>query len=288
MAAVDVVIPAHEKDYPTLRRAVRSVLRHVTPVRRVLVVAASPFEHPDDRVHWIAEPSPPQLPTLADVRERWAQANPDTVARASWVYQQLLKLGADRYIDDLSSAYLVVDSDVVFLRPVSFDPDTLGRFPFSHAPESHEPYREVFRRLFGEEPPTTASFIAHHMLFDRMFVNELFAELERRHGRPWYEALLDAVDPAEVSGVSEWEIYGWWVLAHHPNVARQRQLVWRDVPTIPGPLGRAILGLDFDFVVAHRWLRQTRSRRAIGTAAHLAMEVRALRASPFARSGPRV
>jgi hypothetical protein len=275
MAAVDVVIPAHEKDYPTLRRAVRSVLRHVTPVRRVLVVAASPFEYPDERVHWISEPSPPQLPTLADVRERWGRANPDTVGRASWIYQQLLKLGADLYVDDLTSAYLVVDSDVVFLRPVSFDPEVLGPFPYSRAVEFHIPYREAYERLLGAPPTTGFSLTAHHMLYDRAWVAELREEIEQRHGKPWYDAYVDAVDKEAVSSISEMDVYGWWALERHPEEARNRQVIWCDVAGVPGPLQRAAFAAYFDFVAAHAWARQPRLLRHVAGAVRVAAELKA-------------
>jgi hypothetical protein len=282
VAAVDVVMPAHEKDFGTLRAAVRSVLRHVTPIRRVLVVAASPFEHGDERVAWVAEPAPPQLPTLDEVRERWAQESPETVSRASWVYQQLLKLGADRYIEDLTPSYLVVDSDLVFVRPVSFDPDTLGRFPYSRAVEFHPPYREAYERLLGTPPPTGFSLTAHHMLYDRIWVAELREEIEQRHGKPWCDAYLDCVDKSALSSISEMDIYGWWMLERHPEAARDRQLFWCDVAGAPGPLQRAAFAANFDFVAAHAWARQPRLLRHVAGAARVVAELRAVLPKPFA------
>ncbi len=44
---------------------------------------------------------------------RWSAHRSDS-SRGSWVYQQILKLGAGAYIDGLSSSYLVIDSDVIF------------------------------------------------------------------------------------------------------------------------------------------------------------------------------
>jgi Family of unknown function (DUF6492) len=258
MAAVDVVIPAHEKDFPVLRMAVRATLRHVSPIRRLHVVSAQPFEYDDDRVRWLPEPELPQLPALRDVLGRWREQNPATAARAPWVYQQLLKLGAPGYIDDLTPSYLVIDADVIFLRPVSFDPAVQGRFPYSRAIEHHEPYREAYTRLFGSEPGGF-SLIAHHMLFDRELLAELQSELEERHGKSWFWAFVDAVDKSVESSISEWDSYGWWVLERHPELASPRQLKWRDVPIPPGILGRAMLAPEYDFVAAHAWYRQTRT-----------------------------
>lgn len=273
MAAVDVVIPAHEKDFPLLRMAVRAVLRHLSTVRRVHVVSAQPFDSGSDRVRWIPEPALPQLPTLPDVRARWAEENQETAARAPWVYQQLLKLGAGSYIDDLSSSYLVVDADVIFLRPVSFDPDLVGRFPFSRAFEHHPPYRDAYARLLGARPGTGFSLTAHHMLYDRVLMSELHSELEQRHGVPWYWAYVDGVDKSEVSSISEMDIYGWWVLGRHPELGKVRQLHWRDVRVPPGILGRATLAPDFDFVAAHAWYRQSRLERYRSAPLRVAAEI---------------
>lgn len=273
MPAVDVVIPAHEKDFPVLRLAVRGVLRHVTPVRHVHVVSTERFDWPGDRVRWVDERSIATLPSLAEVRSRWVEEQPETASRAPWVFQQLLKLGAPGYIDDLTASYLVIDSDVVFLRPVSFDPALLGRFPYSRAFEYHEPYREAFERLVGSPPPTGASLTAHHMLYDRKLLTELQRELEERHSKPWHEAFVDAVDKREPSSISEMDIYGWWVLTRHPELASLRQLLWRDVRVVPRALGRAIWSIDYDFVAAHAYARQARLPRLATIARRAAAEL---------------
>lgn len=280
MAPVDVVIPAHEKDYGVLRECLRSVLRHVSPIRRVLVVATRPFEYRDDRVSWVAEPK--DLPALDDVRERWAAEKQASPGRASWLYQQLLKLGADRFVADLTSSYLVIDSDVIFLRPVSFDPEVEGRFPYSRALEFHPPYREAYERLFGRPPCADFSLTAHHMLFDRAWLGEMRDEMEKLHGKPWHEAFIDAAGEDTHSPISEWNVYGWWVLEHHPEAARHRQLQWGDVRGAPGLLQRAALAAHFDYVAAHAWAREPRPRRYVTGAARIAAEVKAVLQRRFA------
>jgi hypothetical protein len=278
---IDILIPAHEKDFGVLSHAVRAALRHVSPVRRVVVVSAQPFRWPTSDVVWMPEPDAP-FPALEQIRAQWQERRPDRASRASWIYQQLLKLGAGEYVPDLSASYLVIDSDVIFLRPVSFDPAQHTRFPWSRAFEYHPPYREAYVRLFGEAPPIGQSLTAHHMLYDRTLVDELFAELRQRHGRTWFDAYTEVgVDYDEYSAISEMDIYGWWVLARHPELARHRQLQWRDVRTIPNLLGRAQMAGDFDFVAAHAWARIPRYERyataTLRVGAELLAEVRGRR-----------
>jgi hypothetical protein len=209
------------------------------------------------------------------VRATWTARNPEHASRADWAYQQLLKLGAGAYIADLSPSYLVIDSDVIFLRPVCFDPAKVGRFPYSLAYEYHHPYQEAFARLFGEAPSVGLSLTAHHMLYDGVLLDELFGEVEERHRKPWHAAYLEAADPQQASSISEMDIYGQWVLARHPELSVQRQLAWRDVHTVPTALGRALHGMDYDFVAAHGWARQPRSERALGLSARLVRELQA-------------
>jgi len=116
MTAIDVVLPVHEKDRDVLPLSLRGTLKHVRPVRRICVVSRRPVHWPDERVVWIPEPTDGQLPTLDQLRALWSSRYPAMLHRASWVYQQLLKLGAGSYIEDLSPSYLVVDADVLFLH----------------------------------------------------------------------------------------------------------------------------------------------------------------------------
>jgi hypothetical protein len=274
MTAVDVVIPAHEKDFDVLMHAVRGVLRYVRPVGRIYVVSKRPFSWHHGPVEWVPESAAEGVVSADQVRARWSSERAD-VSRAAWLYQQLLKLAAPFYIEHLSPSYLHIDADVIFLREVSFAAAAPIRFLYSHAFEYHEAYREAYGRLFGEAPVVGFSLTGHHMLYDQGLLSELMGEVEQRQSKPWYDAYLDAVDYQEDSSISEMDIYGWWVLARHPELARHRQLVWRDTRVVPGPLGRAMLARDCHFVAAHAWMRQRRLVRAASSALQLTREVRA-------------
>jgi Family of unknown function (DUF6492) len=274
---VDVVIPAHQKDFPALRSTVMGLIRHV-PLRRVVVVASRRFRWADDRVTWCPEPPESVLPSPQALAQRSLSPGQDLTARAGWIYQQLLKLGARQYVDGLSGTYLAVDADVIFLRPTSFALPAGKRFLYSLGFEHYPAYRPPYERLFLRPPRVEHSMVAHHMMFDGGLLAEMFDEIEGTHQIPWYEAYLDAVDRDEPSPISEWNLYGWWVLDRHPDVAAHRQLQWQDVKVLPGALGRSIWAADFDFVAAHAWARESRVRRAFGFGARLAGECgRALR-----------
>lgn len=265
---IDVVVPAHPKDFDVLRLSIRSMLRHLVSIQRIIVVAPEAFAFDDPRVAWMPEPAPPAMPTLEDVRSR----RPELGSRAPWIYQQLLKLGAPSYIPDLAERFLAIDADVVFLRRVAFDPE-LGRFPYSRATELNPPYLDAYTKLTGEPAQAGYSFVAHHMLFDQQFLEELLKIVAGRHGVPWFWAIVDAANPCEASSIGEWDLYGHWVLSHHPGDAVHRQLFWKDARTVPGPWARAALGMDYDFVAAHNYARERRLPRAWHVAKRLLAEL---------------
>ena len=233
---------------------------------------------------WVAEPDGTAFPSFEQVTGLWRARCPDLSHRAGWIYQQLLKLGAGSYIPELSDQYLAVDADVVFVRGVSFEIEA-ARFPYSRSTEYHEPYRQAFRRLLGYDLPSGHSFVAHHMVFDRLLLAELVQAIEERHDQPWHSAFVDAADCAENASISEWELYGGWVLAKHPELAAHSQLHWRDVTVTPTLAGRGILGQDYDFVAVHTWGRKHRWRRHYGAFMHVGGEVKHLLRRAF-RPGP--
>jgi hypothetical protein len=258
MTAVDVVIPAHPKDFPVLRHSVRSVLRWLEPVQRVYVVASEPFPTKDPRVVSVPESSATSLPTSAQLSERWTEHGSTAAARAGWIYQQVLKLGVPEFIPDISAAYMLVDADVIWLRPWQIAIDDRIRFPYTQAFEYHPPYRDAYYRLFGARPQAPFSLTAHQMVYDQDLLAQMKRAIEERHGVAWWEAYVQAADPLEPSSISELDIFGLWVLDNHPAAASHRQLNYLNVPVVPGLLGRAAYARDFNFVAAHAWQRTPR------------------------------
>lgn len=145
--------------------------------------------------------------------------------------------------------------------------------PYSFAYEYNAPYRLAYERLFGRAPSTALSLAAHHMLYDCGLIADMVKKIEQYHGKPWYDAYVEAVDFEEESSISEMDIYGWWVLDRNPEMAYRRQLIWRDTRVIPHAFGRAFFAADFDFVAAHAWARQPRSERGAGGVARLGAEL---------------
>jgi FkbM family methyltransferase len=210
---VDIVIPVGSDDLEVVPAAIASWREHL--------------RHPLGAIHLVARPDP-EVRAVCDrlgvrlINEAAAvriprddiDYGPGGVDRSGWLLQQLVKLSADELTE--ADHVLVADADTVLLRPQVFE--HRGRVILSQSDEYHRPYRDAYRRLLGEEPRSVLSFVSHSMLLARTTLRRLRAELEERHGMPWDEAILAAVDRTELSGFSEYELYGNYCLARHVPV----------------------------------------------------------------------
>jgi glycosyltransferase involved in cell wall biosynthesis len=213
---LDVVIPAIDKDARTLPLAVRG-LRENLAHRIGDIFVLGPVESGiralavDLGCRFVDERA------LLPFGKEQIAYNVKGHDRAGWLYQQLLKLAADAVAS--SSEYLLLDADTVLTKKQAF---MVGdRHVLLHSDEFHKPYFDVASELLGMPPQTLLSCVAHNMLISVSRLKALREHLERRHGRPWHAAILDAVDYSQVSGFSEYELYGQWCLACYPDATER-------------------------------------------------------------------
>jgi hypothetical protein len=223
---IDVVIPVVDKDAETLSYVVDSVreyLRH--PVTGVYLVcpgdsvATRKIASEKNCVFVDERELVPISPK--DINYIWRGHN-----RAGWVYQQFLKWSGGRFC--AQRHYLVADSDTVLARPQSFEFE--GKIIFDFCDEFHSPYFRAFERIFGISPKSTLSFTSHHALIDTEVVGRIESEIEARHGMPWYRAIIEAIDQAEMSCVSDYDNYGQYILETMPQAMRVRYWYNKSLP----------------------------------------------------------
>lgn len=208
---IDVVIVAHEKDLATLPLVIDGVRNNIK-YRHIFVVSEKKLT---DKAVWFDEKAFPfTKETIAqEIFRDQSKAqvflqHPKT--RIGWIYQQLCKLYALFVIPDISDNVLVLDADTIFLRPVKFQKKD-GRPKFTIATEYHRPYFAHMSRLIPglEKAHKDKSGIAHHMLFQKPIMADLFETISNiHHEEPW-KALCHCIDTSEIYGscLSEYEIY---------------------------------------------------------------------------------
>jgi len=183
--------------------------------------------------------------------------------RGGWLFQQLVKLSGDKICTE--GHYLTLDADTVLLRPAVFEVG--GKIVMLHSDEHHQPYFDLYKRLFGAETRTALSFVSHHTLFSRELLGLFKQELEVRHGVGWMEGLFKNIDGSQLSGMSEYELYGQWVFANHPkrisreywfNMSVERALYWRLAEL------KAKLGGNYRSISFHEYQKPSAVEEAVG------------------------
>lgn len=128
--------------------------------------------------------------------------------RSGWLFQQFIKLSGRI---GACSNYLCIDSDHVLIRPHVFVTDS-GQPVFYKSREYHKPYTDNISKLIGIRQFSFLSFVAHKMCFNKDRIEELHKLLESNAGgRTWTQVVLDSYDRTQVSGFSEFQLYGHFV-----------------------------------------------------------------------------
>lgn len=226
---IDVFIPAHAKDFSVLPLCIRSLKKHLRPASRTITVVCVESEQElrqavaDDSVKWLQQDAVEDiLPRDAMPRFVWEGRD-----RSGWYYQQLLKYALRKH--SLTRHYLVMDADTVFVRRTDFTRS--GRYVFYASEQFHEPYFRTYQKLLGYFPERQPSFITDYMILDSDFLDELLQLISARaNGAKWYDAILAAIDPAELSSFSEYETYGYYLSRHHPECFESVPLAYTMLP----------------------------------------------------------
>lgn len=253
---IDVVIVAHEKDSATLPLVIEGVRNNIKH-RNIIVISEKPLT---DKAIWFDEADFPftKEKIAQEIFKDQAKAqvflrHPKT--RIGWIYQQLCKLYALFVIPDISENVLILDADTIFLRPVRFQKKD-GRPKFTTGIEHHRPYFAHMARLIPglERVHKDKSGIAHHMLFQKSIMADLFETISNiHHEEPW-KALCHCIDTNEIYGscMSEYEIYFNFACTRTDQV-HIRQLRWSNTPL------RSFLGSDYKkskmhYISCHNYL----------------------------------
>ena len=142
-----------------------------------------------------------------------------------WYYQQFLKM---QYAFDCRDEYYMSwDGDTV--PCMAFNMFSEDGLPFMDLKrEYHEEYFLTLKRILpGLGKLIEKSFISEHMLFKCSCMKELTGEIEKNQelsGESFWEKIIHAIPPEMItkSAFSEFETYGSFITAHHPESYRLR------------------------------------------------------------------
>jgi hypothetical protein len=200
---LSVVIPVVEKDLlvlPYVVESIRIYLKH--PIDKILIIGPNKENIASGckklNCVFINETK------VGPIQKSDIDYVVDGVDRSGWLYQQILKLSADKLVN--TDDYLIMDADTVLTSPICFEKD--DNIIFDCSTEKHLPYYEMYQRLIGVKPESKVSFVAHHMLINNKILSEMKNCIEMASRMNWYKAIMDELDRKEISGFSEFETYG--------------------------------------------------------------------------------
>jgi len=237
----DIVIPVGPNDYDFFLNTIEYTKANVINYRNIYIVSKKQFEIEGCIV--VNENIFPY--TLNDISKK-IECN----ERAGWYLQQIIKLTAGKYIDGILDNYLVLDSDVFILKPISFMSNDKALFAYSQ--EHHIPYFEHMKKLHPNlERQQDRSGICHHMLFNKIYLQELFILVETYRNKSFIDCYLDevTVKGPDTSGASEYEIYFNFMIKYHPDDILIRHLNWRNLINLNDST------YNDDFVAVHHYNR---------------------------------
>jgi len=232
----DIVIPVGPHDQSVIRTQIIYTKINVVGYRHIYLISSDPTLHVDGCIT-VDEAIFPF--TMRTVEEHHGK-----LERNGWYLQQLFKLYAGM-IPGILHTYLVIDADTFFLRPTVFMKD--GKCLYNVGTEFHKPYFEHMKRLdTGFTKVLSVSGICHHMMFEKAYLNELFARVEHNHQDVFYRIFLKMVTEVEGAGASEYELYFNYMLRYHKNHVMVRPLKWKNSATLQN---------DFDYISVHWYMR---------------------------------
>lgn len=227
----DAILPYHEKDRPTIEKCCES-LKNIMGVKRLFLISK---ENPNiPNTIFIGENEFVDIVPLAYIQDIWNSSGSQYAYRASWIYQQLIKLAASDVIKDLSDDYIISDTDIVYLiNPYNSIENGIFPYDAAYKGEYHEPYRLNYHRLMKE--PTTAgfSFINHHMVKNKKYVKEIKDHIEKVNKTRWDISIVEALDLNSFSDFASDDLYGNWMYKYHIDKIRRVSIRIKDINYVP-------------------------------------------------------
>ena len=241
---IDIVIPYSSKDDYTIKSCINSLSKLKERGNVFIISKEDPNVRTNIEYSWINEDD------FHFTKESIINANnivPEK--RSGWYFQQFLKLYCCAQ-EQISDTFLVLDSDVIFLKEVSFVKD--GKLAYNYSSEYTPDYFNCMSKLNSYfERSVTKSGICHHMIFEKKILDEIFSLIQTSN-EEIYETIMKAVDNWH-HGFSEYELYFHYIFKKYPKEYALRYLRYADVDDYK--IGSYS---DYDYIANHEWKRNSK------------------------------
>lgn len=204
---LEIFIPCIEKDLKILELNIKNIYKFLKhPIKRINIV--SPNNKiivnfcKKNKINFIDENE-----ILKNDKNKFSYTVND-IDRSGWLYQQLLKYSFDSFSE--TENYLVIDADTILTKSQVYEYN--GKLVLLMSDEYHIPYFENYYKLTGLIPKSNLSSVAHSMIFNKEILKKLKSHIEKINNLNWIDSIIKNIDKKELSGFSEYETYGLWVI----------------------------------------------------------------------------
>jgi FkbM family methyltransferase len=200
---IDVIIPVASKDAALLTTVVEGIKKNLKHnVDKVFIVSDT-----NKIVQSICKKNNfifLNEDLIAGISKRKIRYFAHGIDRSGWLYQQFIKLSADKI--SKKKYVLVCDSDTVLCNPQRLIVE--GKIIFNHSDEYNKPYFKSYKKITGHKYVYPLSYVSHYMMVDTSVLKLLKKHIESFNSCPWDEAILSKIDTSKLSAFSEYETYG--------------------------------------------------------------------------------
>lgn len=246
----DVLITIAQKDFNKLRFVYDSIVNNLDDVSQVYVI--SDVKIPINKAI-------PDIVYFLDSQVLdfdFSRFTGKIKAREGWYRQQFIKLFQEVTGDN----YLVVDSDVVLNRKIQVVINDKPVFLLGKE-QYNKPYFDLMKNVFNLDRLYPHSFINEIMFFKRDVIRHFLSFMNvNKYG--FFELVLNELNKTDqISGFSEYELYGNYVTRYFPNTYNYKN-------TFTYSIGKnrmwtedeiqkyidSFKGLDYDIISMHSWI----------------------------------
>ena len=136
-------------------------------------------------------------------------------SRATWVYQQMLKLNA--LSTCLSEYAIILDADTVLLNSRNWICSN-GHLLLCPSDEYNFSYYNFLQKIGVSDLSPNYTFVSHHMFYETKLVKEMLMQLNLTSSDQQIEAITNHASKIESSPICiDFELYGQWLTRTKPN-----------------------------------------------------------------------
>lgn len=204
---IDVIIKSHEKDYEKLPFVIDS-LRHIREtIDNIYLI---------NRDRYNPLPENNKITVVHDDEVFPGLDRSRLGHRPNWCFMSLIGIFNELTENEY---YLDIQSDNIFLKPISFLDDNPVFFMSRQHSHYHKPYFNFSQKLYGFDRIGRDSFIVDFMLYKREFTREM---LMGKSLESFFDRVVEITN--DKCYIGDYELYPNWCLHNKPGYYKIKQI----------------------------------------------------------------